>query len=716
MKFIKRQSIKNYILVAAISFIIAVLVNGNYFAVAKSIAKDVIRGRNYEKQVKEIVPSNYIDDETPEIRISNVSDYVQIAFITFEQPVVSDMVVQFFDSDANGTLTHIGDGVVYAGETACQIEIHQYVDSFVLREVSPDSGNVEDISATPVASAVINYNYMSPLSYAKVTMLYYYQQQGLAGIKKILVVFGLLLLCYFLLQVELPNHFRKTRVIALTVIGDASLGILFLRKALEQNRYASYRNAILCMGILCIAAVTFAAYALFIKQLPIHKVYAVSGFVMGLAFMIALPIYQVPDEPTHLYASYELSNWFLGKEIPKDNTIVLREDDYRLPLQTGQFSAEDYQRYYSAVFARAEGTNMVRTDREAAQTWHYQYLAGAVGITIGRLLKLGPVPTLLLGRLLTLILFVIMISYAIKKTPVGKMAMFVLSMLPICLQQSMSYSYDAILIPVVFITVALSIRLAYRDRFALATSDYIILALCAMACMPSKGHAYFLIGFLPWIALGRRYKDDTKNTGRIVIILVLAGMALLLSILFQNRIFPNLEEIPAGYQNYIVWAKAEGYTISGLLRQPKLLLQIIYRTISGYGSYYIETFLGNRLGWLEIFISDTCLKILFFLVVLSCIPRREDELQLSKRTAAELILLGILEVMIIFAGFLLSWTPITEKVIAGVQGRYFIPALIPMFVAFRGRFAKISNSIDAPLCMTSVCTGCWAVISILSNV
>ena len=718
MQIVDRPSKKRILLSVIISLLIAILVNGNFYMITKSVIKDCIRGGDYAKAEKVICPSkSSSEQDSHETRISGVNDYVQMLTLSFEQPTVSSVVVQFYVASGEdmSVLTHIGDGVVRPGETECNMEVHQYVDNLVMRQVSPSSGNVEDVEPIDIAKVTVNSNYMSPLKFAAMAAFNYFAPQKLIIMKKVTATFLLILLFLFLLRVKLPEKYRKKKVIVGIVAVDVIVAAVFMKNAFRQNAFPAYRNAILLMGILCVLAVTLTAYILFVKRDEIYKAYAVSGFLMGLVFMIALPVYQVPDEPTHLYAAYELSNRCMGVDVPGDNTIILRRDDYDMPLQTGQFTPEDYDRYYGSLFEKCHDDTMVKTDREAAQTWHYQYVTGAIGITLGRLLGLGSVMTFLLGRFFALLLSVALTSYAIKKTPLGKMAMFVLALLPITVQQTMSYSYDAVLIPGVFVTVALSLQLACHQEDDMSTFDYVLLCVCAMACMPPKGHAYFMIGLLPLIALLEKGWKNPRMRRNTIIIAVLAVVSLVATVALQNRIFPNLQEIPEGYQNYISWADAEGYTIAGLLREPVTLVKIMFRTITGYGAFYIETFLGNRLGWLELYFSDLCLRVLFFLVALSCLPRRESKVQVSKGTSLVLKLVGVLEILFVFAGFLLAWTPVYEGAIAGVQGRYFIPAVIIIFVALRGRFAKVSETVDRPLCLASVGALCWVVTSVISS-
>lgn len=715
---VNRSNILKKIGVCVVAFLLAFLLNGNAFYVLKAVIKDVGIGNRYPREQKTMEATEQTNHSgDAEYVVSGVSDYVQGLTVTLKEPAAENFVVQIYtyNPEDGQAGRHIGDASIYPGGTTCYMEIHQYNEGFVIREVSPNSGNVKDVQQAAVEKVDLNEKYQSPFSYVKGATYSYLTLNNKSAAKKMLVSFVLILLLFYFIRKDVAIKYNKKIVIFGILLLDIGVGFLFIKNAIRQSSYPAYQGAIIVMGLLCVLAISLGSYLLFIKKKELHKVYAVSGLLMGLAFMIMLPVYQVPDEPTHLYAAYDLSNVMLGDSFSNGKELTMRVQDAKMKEQTGQFTPEDYNNYYKSIFKDSGKSDLVVAKRKPARTWHYQYLMGALGITLGRVLGLGTAATFLLGRFFNLLLFVILMAYAIKKIPVGKVVTFVVALLPMTVQQSMSYSYDAILIPAVFLTLALSLSLAYEPEEKIKNRDYFILCISAMACMPSKGHAYFLSGLLPVIIwLNRR--GEKKTNKKVFAVLVLALAALIFTAVFQSNFFPNIEKIPKGYQNYISWADAEGYTISGLLHQPGLVARIVYYTLTGYGRFYIESFLGSRLGWLELYISSYCVQVLMFLLILACIPRKENELKLSKSTVAIFWAVGILETIFVFAGLLISWTPITEMVIAGVQGRYFIPALIGILVSFQGKHINTTKQIDRPLCMASILALCWAMESIISAI
>lgn len=711
-----RHNIKKWLCISMLALVLAFLVNGNAFSVFKAVLKDTVKGGAYQQQIKTVMAEPWTEDiQDDSYLIPEVKDYAQSVTIFFSKPVSSAVVIQLYSvSEDNQELTHLADTTAHPGTSSCHFEIHGYVEKFAVRQASPYSGVTEEIQPIEISEAIINDQYIEPWEYAKIATLDYYRQYNYAQTEKAVKTFVLMLITCILLSVELPKQYPGKLVKVGTLAVCGVMALFFGKQYFRYEGYEAYQTAILLIGILAVLAISLTAYLLFERREKWHRIYACAGFFAGLIFLILLPVYQVPDEPVHLNAAYEISNWILGEPHAEDKEIYMRECDADMRVQTGQFTTEDYEDYYGSVFEKAQDTQVIKTDHEAAQTWHYQYIFGALGITLGRLLGWGSTATFLLGRLLQFLFYLALTTYAVKKIPVGKMALTALALLPMTVQQTMSFSYDGVLISTVFATVALSLHLVYGKPEEITGKDYVILTLCGMACTMAKGHLHFLSAFLPLLILFHKSEREKKEVQKALLVVGICLLTLVISYKTEGIFFPNVDTSPPGYQNYIEWADSEGYTVSQIMRQPKLWVQFAYYTITGYLPYYLETFLGNRLGWLELELPDLCLRTLFFAFVLACIPRKENTMVLPKKTTAILCTLGILECLFVFAGFLVSWTPVTEKAVCGVQGRYFIPTLMPVLVSFRGKWKKISNRIDAPLLLTlllMLCITAWGVIA-----
>lgn len=419
----------------------------------------------------------------------------------------------------------------------------------------------------------------------------------------------------------------------------------------------------------------------FIIEIKYWKLYPMLALTFGIVFMLAIPIYVVPDEPVHLMTAYKVSNRILNTDRTKGYYIYGRADDMEMPITTTEYNLEKYTNYLARLNTplqkgqsayKLSGTNYLHTPQ-------YQYYISGLGITIGRLLNFGTIKTFLLGRLFNLVLFVSVLTLAIYKTPKGKLIMMVLALTPIVIQQGMSYSYDVIVISLSFLIAALSLKLYSEDFHKL---DYLILLIATMLLIPTKQFAYAPYALIPWLYLLIKrfsFKSLLASVGAITLI------ALICYALINQNLFPFPVKSMLTNRKFIDWAQDYSYSILSLIKDPVLSLKIAATTIYSRTDFYFSSIIGKDLGWFEIslpiiypaFISLITLAVLF----------DKDQKKYSSSFWLNAVLLSVLSILFTFAGMLFGWTPKSSLSILGVQGRYII-VVLPLILMF------ISDKID----------------------
>ena len=419
----------------------------------------------------------------------------------------------------------------------------------------------------------------------------------------------------------------------------------------------------------------------FIIEIKYWKLYPMLALTFGIVFMLAIPIYVVPDEPVHLMTAYKVSNQILNTDRTKGDYIYGRADDMEMPIAVTEYNLEKYTNYLARLNTplqkgqsayKLSGTNYLHT-------FQYQYYMSGLGITIGRLLNFGTIKTFLLGRLFNLVFFVSVLTLAIYKTPKGKLIMMVLALTPIVIQQGMSYSYDVIVISLSFLIAALSLKLYNEDFHKL---DYLILLTATMLLIPTKQFAYAPYALIPWLYLLIKrfsFKSLLASVGAITLI------ALICYALINQNLFPFPVKSMLTNRKFIDWSQDYSYSILSLIKDPVLSLKIAATTIYSQTDFYTSSIIGKDLGWFEIklpiiypaFISLITLAVLF----------DKDQKKYSSSFWLNAVLLSALSILFIFVGMLFAWTPKSSFAILGVQGRYII-AVLPLILMF------ISDKID----------------------
>jgi uncharacterized membrane protein len=107
--------------------------------------------------------------------------------------------------------------------------------------------------------------------------------------------------------------------------------------------------------------------------------------------------------------------------------------------------------------------------------------------------------------------------------------------------------------------------------------------------------------------------------------------------------------------------------------------------------------IGSQLGWLNDYVPVVLVRIFGILLVISFFRRSYESETLSVKMRTAMILFSFISILMIIAGMLITWTPITYGAVEGVQGRYFLPILLPILLSFRGNKIIANEKCDIVL-------------------
>ena len=426
-------------------------------------------------------------------------------------------------------------------------------------------------------------------------------------------------------------------------------------------------------------------YQIIIKKDKIENLFWTIGTVLILFFMFFLPVRIVPDETAHIYTTYRISEMMLGNIQGSDYIIPMRNTDKELfvdPIET-QYNEQMLNHYYemsqnndSRSYNESISKTSVLTGNDIA------YILPAFGVTLGKILGLNGFYTLLLGRLFNTIQYLILCYWAVKLIPFNKLIPFFIALLPMSLQQGMSYSYDSLIISSVLFVTCISLNL-YCFKEKGKNSNKILVVFVAMFSIPLillKGHAYFMIGLFPGILwLNKKYNLEKYIKYFWIFIGLLFGIYIIISCIAYFKGGLHIAEP----NNPIAWSNNDqGYTIQYFINHPIELILILARTTIINAQYYWRSSICSCLGWLTIIMSDHYVVAFTLILIMSSIILDENDYcydKISKSILSYLLFSIIATSYGIILALVLAWTPLEYSIAMGVQGRYFIPVFI--FVA-----------------------------------
>jgi uncharacterized membrane protein len=138
-----------------------------------------------------------------------------------------------------------------------------------------------------------------------------------------------------------------------------------------------------------------------------------------------------------------------------------------------------------------------------------------------------------------------------------------------------------------------------------------------------------------------------------------------------------------------------GGQLAYLIRTPWNIVSIAAATLRQNSTFYYQSFIGV-LGWLDVYMSSRYYKVSAVILLLAIVATML-RLRLTDRTRAmdRLIVTASIVACVgmIFGSLYLTWTPVGQQIVDGVQGRYFLASFPLLGLALPQLIAKERHDI-----------------------
>lgn len=505
----------------------------------------------------------------------------------------------------------------------------------------------------------------------------------------------------------IKNNKRVSAVFAISFLFECAIASSCYRNYLLSTAFGQY---VMLFQTFMLPSILLCLFGVYIWKLDTWKLYLMIGTLLGIGVMMMIPVGGVPDEMVHVVAAYRVSNTLLGVK-EQATGIVMRADDLKnLSTDLGRnmyFDINGYESYIRAIATPLQDGSLVHTEYMVIDM-PVLYFVPAIGITIGRLFSLGTYTTLLLGRITNFAMYMALTTYAIKKIPFGKLSMLVLLLMPVELQQAMSYSYDVPINATALIAIAFTIKiLLSKDENPLSRKEVVVMLITSLVLFPSKGKAYFLISLLPWFTLlWKKHPLKPQTIKKVALVLGILFVVAIAAVVIWNYTGAANFQYSLNILTYegSLPEPLQGYSLGYFIAHPFDLAKIYVSTAINCTSYYYGTFVGSELAWLDIIMPNGFVVLYTLLLFFASIKRTGSNVVISKRSKLLFLAVSILTFCFILGGLLLNWTPVTSGVILGVQGRYMFPFALLVLFLFNSNLLQIDAKIDNLLVITLVLT------------
>ncbi|WP_455682825.1 DUF2142 domain-containing protein [Thomasclavelia sp.] len=447
-------------------------------------------------------------------------------------------------------------------------------------------------------------------------------------------------------------------------------------------------------------------YFIFIKKLSYEKIFIGIIFLTGLCYTLIFTPGTIPDESTHIRNTLGYSSIILSKGTNED--IVIRECENF--IGDTQPSIKTLNSYRKLIVENNRSAKYVKTGEVLSSDFTIiSYLPGIIAVTISRLLSFGGILTIYLARFTNFIVYAFASYYSIKKIPIAKIAFFALALLPMVIHQTISLSYDTIILSSAWLVIGYGFSFVYGKE-NISKKDIIVYVLASCILITQKTGIYFLLNLIP-LLIGRNRIKDKKE--RIMLKLILTFPWIITLVGFPILTKSSQASRTVSQANIIGWADKEGYNIPYFLANKKESVLLFIRTIVKKCDHYIFTTLGQQLGSLNLLLSKNLFIGWLMALFAGCFKTKDDQedVPISHKIIYVLSFCAVCGASMLAMAF--AFTPVGWPTIEGVQGRYFLPVLMLLILVIRNKRIILDSRLQNTLILLIVFFEIVTIINIL---
>lgn len=413
-----------------------------------------------------------------------------------------------------------------------------------------------------------------------------------------------------------------------------------------------------------------------------EKSYLVISLSLGLLFVFFNPFAHALDEVTHFFKSYIIGNGMLHETV--QNGVI------------GQVVSANFEQI-DQLNSISLKKGIIEDFAKDAEFWHLPHAASilplhhcipAIGIAIAQVFTANSAVLIYAGRLVNYLFYVFVCYYAIKSTKYYKSLFFIVALLPANLWMAGSYSTDPSLLSTSLLLVSLCFKYRYSDETKMISlKDCALILWCGMMIISVKFFVYAPIALCFFMIPKRCFKSKQRGA-----MIGAAAVIVVLIVVWQFMVSGN----------FLAGGDSRGGD-TDLVRQLKFMLQNPIGAIRVFVNYYRTTAMSHLTGTYAPG-NYTGVSGLLSLACVFAAVIATDKFTLTSRERknTNLFFIAVFAVIVLLstASMYLRFTPVGSADIAGVQTRYFFPAMILLMAALaNNRVKNESNTYGANVAM-----------------
>lgn len=402
--------------------------------------------------------------------------------------------------------------------------------------------------------------------------------------------------------------------------------------------------------------------------------------ILGVGLVVALMMPRTAmvswDDETHYRNALDLS---YGGE-----TWVTQADEMMFPFLLNNSpdlaTAVDVKETVNTLYDNGS-TGAVRSD--VFRLLSVAYLPAASGIWLARVLGLSFTATFVAGRVATLLMYVIVLYFAMKRLRSSSMLIGLFALIPTLIFIAGNYCYDSWCTAFLALGTAVFLDEYHHPERKLSLQDTVLmLGSLMLGCIPKA--IYFPV-FLMCLFMPKEKFSDKRHL--VLYRVAVVGAAFIMAFTFVGPLlFTSGDRYGDTRGGSDVSGGGQfGYILSDPLNYVRVLLTFLFGTYFRPSVVYGQTI--NFQAYMGTFPFGIAFVVLFLIVFVAERPKEELAMQQIRKTGIWVKLAAVLSffcaVCMAASAMYIAFTPVGADTIAGCQERYMMPVMLPMLMQIR---------------------------------
>lgn len=419
-----------------------------------------------------------------------------------------------------------------------------------------------------------------------------------------------------------------------------------------------------------------------IKDFSLEKLFVLIALFFGILFVFILPPFQSVDEGMHFFRTYQISE---GKFISQNIEGAVGDE---IPASLSKF----YEMYVPFIknIDKKTGISDIKRDllfplnkeekvfTRFTNTSLYSpvcYISQLPGVIAGKIAGLSLGGLYYLGRISNLISYCLLVFFALRITPFFKCPMFLLALMPMSLSLAGAYTCDVAVLGLNFLWMAVILKVMTLPQKVTFSNKWVII-LAVLGLLISLSKSYILL--LPLIFLLPPKFFNTKKDYFIstlgILAVAIAGLAFWSFCIRGLSLDMNNSFANSAMQMEFIKSHPFAYIFvlikTFFVKTPRLLITMI--GVLGWQD--------TKLDW----ITYIAYPVLMYFAV--CADNFDFKPERWQKILIWIVLIA--GTIITYTSLYIMWSPVGNSVILGLNGKYFIPLMLPLCLIFKNSIAK----------------------------